>query len=59
MRLFEAEPALVADLRGECELVETRTRAGVEVLTLRHPTLGRLVLVITPEGGGIVAEFGD
>ncbi|NKN31720.1 hypothetical protein [Marichromatium bheemlicum] len=59
MRLFEAEPALVADLREECELVELRTRAGVEVLALRHPTLGRVVLVIMADGSGIVAEFGD
>jgi hypothetical protein len=56
MRLLEAEAALIADLKDESELIGEKRLPAFTVLTARHPTLGKLVIIIGPDGSGAVVE---
>ncbi len=56
MRLLEAEPALIADLKDESELIAEKKLPAFTVTTVRHPTLGKLVIIIAPDGTGAVVE---
>jgi hypothetical protein len=56
MRLLEAEAALIADLKDESELIGEKRLQAFTVLTARHPTLGKLVIIIGPDGTGAVVE---
>jgi len=56
MHLFDAEASLIEDLKGEGELVAERQGEDFSVCVLRHPTLGKLVLVAGPSGAGVVVE---
>lgn len=59
MRMFDAESPLLDDLKDESELLAERQGATFKVVTARHPTLGKLVIVTAPNGSGIVVEAGD
>ncbi|MBK1719751.1 hypothetical protein [Thiocystis violacea] len=59
MRLIEAEPSLIQDLKDESEPIGEKSQSGVTVFTARHPTLGKLVLVKAPDGRGIVVEVDE
>lgn len=59
MRMFDAESPLLDDLKDESELLAERQGATFKVVTARHPTLGKLVIVTAPNGTGIVVEAGD
>jgi hypothetical protein len=56
MRLLEAEPALIADLKDESEVIDEKRLSAFTLITARHPTLGKLVLIIGPDGSGAVVE---
>ncbi|RKT47377.1 hypothetical protein [Thiocapsa rosea] len=56
MRLVEAEAALISDLKDESELIGEMRLPAFTVVTARHPTLGKLVIVIGPDGTGAVVE---
>lgn len=56
MRIFEAEPQLIRDLKDETEIIVEREHQGLTVVAARHPTLGKLVIVETAGGGGLVVE---
>lgn len=56
MRLIDAESSLLRDLREESDVIAEKTHAGVTVVIARHPTLGRLVLIKTHDGQGLVVE---
>jgi hypothetical protein len=53
---LEAEAALIADLKDESELIGEKRLPAFTVLTARHPTLGKLVIIIGPDGTGAVVE---
>ncbi len=59
MRLIDAEPALIRDLKDESETIGEKTVSGVTVITARHPTLGKLVLIRAPDGRGVVVEIDE
>lgn len=59
MRMFDAESSLVDDLKDESEILGERKGPGFTVITARHPTLGKLVLVTAPNGAGVVVEAGE
>ncbi|WP_373507296.1 hypothetical protein [Thiocapsa sp.] len=59
MRLLEAEAALIADLKDESELIGELRLPAFTVVTARHPTLGKLVIVIAPDGTGAVVEANE
>lgn len=57
MRILEAEVQLILDLTEEMEVVATHEESSLRVVVGRHPTLGRLVLIRTGEGGGLIVEM--
>lgn len=59
MRLIDAEPSLLQELREESDVIGEKTQSGVTVITARHPTLGKLVLVKGPDGRGVVVEIDE
>lgn len=56
MRMFEAEPAIIRDLKEETEVIVVREHEGVRVTAARHPTLGKLVIVEGANGAGVIVE---
>ena len=56
MRTFDAEPQVLQDLRDESEIVTARDHPDFKVWALRHPTLGKLVVVEAHDGGGVIIE---
>lgn len=56
MRIIDAEAQVLADLQEEGRVVAERTFPGFTVITLRHPTLGKLVLIRSPDGSGAMVE---
>lgn len=56
MRLFDAEPSIVKDLRDESEPLGELKTPSFTVVTARHPTLGKLVIVVGKDGSGVVVE---
>ncbi|MBK1723460.1 hypothetical protein [Thiocystis violacea] len=59
MRMLDAEPAIIQDLKDESDLIGEKTLSDVRVFTARHPTLGKLVLVMTSDGSGVVVEIDE
>ena len=59
MRLFDAVPAIIADLKDESQILSEKTAPTFEVAVARHPTLGRLVIVTAHEGSGVVIEVDE
>jgi hypothetical protein len=56
MHLFHAEPQILTDLRDESEPVAEKEHRSFKVYAVRHPTLGKLVVVEAADGTGIVVE---
>lgn len=56
MRTLEAESQVLSDLRDECEVVATQSHQDFKVWALRHPTLGKLVIVEGRDGSGVIVE---
>jgi hypothetical protein len=56
MRLQQAEPALIADLKDESEVIAEKAFPTFKLITARHPTLGKLVIVVAQDGSGAVVE---
>ena len=56
MRTIEAESQVLRDLREESALVTARSHPDFTVWAIRHPTLGKLVIVEGRDGSGIVVE---
>ncbi len=56
MRTLEAEFQVLSDLRDECEVVATQAHQDFKVWALRHPTLGKLVIVEGRDGSGVIVE---
>jgi hypothetical protein len=56
MRIIDAEAQVLVDLKEEGRVVAERAFPGFTVITLRHPTLGKLVLVQGADGSGAMVE---
>jgi hypothetical protein len=56
MHIFDAEPAVVRDLKDESKPLAEKSYAHFKITALRHPTLGKLVIVEDEQGGGAVIE---
>ena len=56
MRLFDAEPLIVQDLKDESDVLTDKSGISFTVVTARHPTLGKLVIIIGKDGSGVVVE---
>lgn len=56
MHIFDAEPAVVRDLKDESTPLMEKTYPHFKITALRHPTLGKLVIVEDQQGSGAVVE---
>jgi hypothetical protein len=56
MRIIDAEAQVIADLKDEGRVVAERSYSGFKIITVRHPTLGKLVLVQGKDGRGAMIE---
>jgi len=56
MRLFDAESQIVQDLKDESEIVARKEHRSFVVTAGRHPTLGKVVIVESEDGDGIIVE---
>jgi hypothetical protein len=56
MRIIEAEPQIVTDLRDEGNLVVQQRHGDFTVYAVRHPTLGKVVIVEGRDGSGLIVE---
>jgi hypothetical protein len=56
MRMFDAEPQVVADLKDEGDVIASKETPTFKVVAVRHPTLGKVVIVERKDGGGVIVE---
>ncbi|MBK1617888.1 hypothetical protein CKO42_05335 [Lamprobacter modestohalophilus] len=56
MRMFDAEKQVVADLRDEGTVMMVKQLPLFQIIIVRHPTLGKLVLIEGSDGHGAVVE---
>jgi hypothetical protein len=56
MRIIDAEAQVLNDLKDEGRVVAEQTYGDFTVITVRHPTLGKLVLVRGRDGSGAMVE---
>jgi len=56
MRLFEAEPQIIQDIKGESEVVAMKEHPAFKISVARHPTIGKVVTVEGKHGDGIIVE---
>lgn len=56
MRLFDAEPQIIQDFKDESDLVAEKEHPVFTVSAARHPTLGKVVIVESKNGDGIIVE---
>lgn len=56
MRIFDAEQTLLEDLKQEGKVTVQKETAAFRVTAMRHPTLGKLVIVEGPDGQGVIVE---
>jgi hypothetical protein len=56
MRMFEANTTVLRDLQDESEVLARKEADSFTVVTARHPTLGRLVIITGRDGTGVVIE---
>lgn len=54
MRMLDGERQFIAELKDEGQVVVERSYPGFTVTAVRHPTLGKLVLVQGKDGQGVV-----
>jgi hypothetical protein len=56
MRAFDAEPEIVRDLRDEGDIITEKRHRDFRVSAVRHPTLGKVVVVEGRDGSGVIVE---
>ena len=54
--MFDANPPVLRDLKDESEVLAEKDAGDFTVITARHPTLGKLVLIRSRNGAGVVVE---
>lgn len=56
MRIFDAAPQIVSDLRDEGKLISEKQYPDFKISAVRHPTLGKVVIVEAQDGSGAIVE---
>lgn len=59
MRVFDGEQQMMADLKDEGRVIEEKDYPSFRLALVRHPTLGKLVLIEGRDGRGAVVEVDD
>jgi chaperonin cofactor prefoldin len=57
MRIVAAELSLIKDLLDEIEVIASDQQTLYKVYAGRHPTLGKIVIVESKEGDGVIVEL--
>ena len=57
MRIIDAEPQLINDILDEMEVVDSHKRDTITVYIGHHGTLGRMVVIKSADGSGVVVEM--
>ncbi|ESQ16620.1 MAG: hypothetical protein N838_19490 [Thiohalocapsa sp. PB-PSB1] len=57
MRIIDTEAQVIAELKQEGQIVDDKQYPAFKVTTLRHPTLGKLVLIEDKAGNGALIEM--
>jgi hypothetical protein len=56
MRTFDAERQILHDLRDEGEVITEKQHRDFKVSAVRHPTLGKVVIIEGRDGSGVIVE---
>ncbi len=56
MRLFDAAPQIMQDIKEESEIITVKERPAFKVSIARHPTMGKVVIVEGKRGDGIIVK---
>jgi hypothetical protein len=56
MQIFDAEAQVVRDLKEEGKIIAEKQFAHFLITALRHPTLGKVVIVEDHDGKGAIVE---
>ncbi|MEJ2386285.1 MAG: hypothetical protein P8Y27_02890 [Chromatiaceae bacterium] len=56
MKMFDAEPQVLADIKDEGEMIASKETPTFKVVAVRHPTLGKVLIVERKDGGGVIVE---
>ena len=56
MRIIDTNAQVIADLKDEGRIVGEKQYPMFKVTTVRHPTLGKLILVEDAQGNGAMVE---
>jgi hypothetical protein len=56
MRIFEAETQIVRDLRDESDVIVEKEHHDFKAYAVRHPTLGKVVIIVAGDGSGLIVE---
>jgi len=56
MRIIDTEAQVLLDLKEEGRIVAEKQYPAFKVTTVRHPTLGKLVLIGDEKGNGAMVE---
>ena len=59
MRIIDAEPQLIEDFVDEIEVIVTKENPSVIVQAGRHPVLGKVVVIESKNGGGLIIEMDE
>jgi hypothetical protein len=56
MRIIDAEAQVITDLKDEGRIVSEKQYPSFKITAVRHPTLGKLVLIEDGAGNGAMVE---
>jgi len=56
MRIIDTEVRTILELKAEGRIVAEKQYPAFKVTTLRHPTLGKLILIEDNNGNGALVE---
>jgi hypothetical protein len=56
MRIIDTEARVILELKSEGRIVAEKQYPAFKVTTLRHPTLGKLILIEDNNGNGAMVE---
>jgi|GEM_PF-869917 len=56
MRIIDTEAQVISDLKAEGRILAEKQYPVFKVTTVRHPTLGKLILIEDNNGNGALVE---
>ena len=59
MRIVDAEPQLIKDFVNEIEVTATKEKPSLKIKVGRHPILGKVVVIESKKGDGVIVEVDE